>query len=90
MLLPSWVPNDEGAEWQSLNDLNEVHNMLAERAKQWPEHWKQEGRQEGREEGRLETARNLLRDTQLPDDVIAKAANLDIIQVRELRKELKH
>lgn len=56
--------------------------MLAERAKQWPEKWKQEGR--------LETARNLLRDTQLPDDVVAKAAKLDIIQVRELRNELKH
>lgn len=94
VLLPSWVPEDEETEWQALDDLSEVHNMLAERAKKWPEQWKQQGlqqgRQEGRQEGRLETARNLIRDTQLTDDAIAKAADLDIARVRELRAELKH
>ncbi|QEA40833.1 Rpn family recombination-promoting nuclease/putative transposase [Pistricoccus aurantiacus] len=90
VLLPSWVPDDEEAEWQALNDLNEVHNMLAERAKQWPEHWKQEGRQEGEEKARLETARNLIRDTSLTDEAIASATGLDVEQVTELRTELRH
>ncbi|MCJ8288061.1 MULTISPECIES: hypothetical protein [unclassified Halomonas] len=66
VLLPNWIPESEGTEWQNLNELNEVHNMLAERAKRWSEQWKQqgleeglkqgreEGRKEGREEGRKE------------------------------------
>ncbi|MEQ5857796.1 Rpn family recombination-promoting nuclease/putative transposase [Halomonas sp. EF61] len=58
VLLPNWVSNEEQGGWQALNELSEVHNMLAERAKRWPEQWKQqglaEGRREGREEGREE------------------------------------
>ncbi|WP_261391968.1 hypothetical protein [Halomonas sp. DP5N14-9] len=52
VLLPNWIPESEGTEWQNLNKLNEVHNMLAERAKRWPEQWKQQGLEEGRQEGR--------------------------------------
>ncbi|WIX33260.1 hypothetical protein QO259_00960 [Salinicola sp. JS01] len=82
MLLPSWVPENEGADWQSLNDLNEVHNMLAERAKQWPEQWKQEGR--------LETARNMLVRTSMDDQMISELTGVDVERVRKLREELKH
>ena len=48
VLLPTKAPN---AHFTELNDLNEVHTMLAERVKQWAQDWKQEGRQEGRQEG---------------------------------------
>lgn len=64
--------------------------MLAERAKQWPERWKQEGRLKAEEKTRLETARNLIRDTSLMDEVIAGATGLDVAQVTELRLELRH
>jgi len=47
VLLPTKAPN---AHFTELNDLNEVHTMLAERVKQWAQDWKQEGRQEGRQE----------------------------------------
>lgn len=106
ILLPRWVPESEEVEWSSLNDLNEVHNMFAERAKKWPEQWKQqgleegrkqgleEGRQEGRQEGEehraLEIARNMLERTPMDDSMIANLAGLDVEQVRRLREELKH
>jgi len=54
VLLPNWIPESEGTEWQNLNKLNEVHNMLAERAKRWPEQWKQQGLEEGLKQGREE------------------------------------
>lgn len=90
VLLPSWVPDDERVEWQSLNDLNEVHNMLAERAKQWPDQWKQEGLLEGEEKTRLETARNMIERTAMDDQTIADLAGLDVARVAELREEYKH
>ena len=48
VLLPTKAPD---AHFTELNDLNEVHTMLAERVKQWTQEWKQEGLQEGRQEG---------------------------------------
>ena len=51
VLLPNWAPSDERSSWQALNDLSEVHSMLSERAKRWPEHWKQQGLEAGRQEG---------------------------------------
>ena len=54
VLLPNWIPESEGTEWQNLNKLNEVHNMLAERAKRWSEQWKQQGLEEGLKQGREE------------------------------------
>lgn len=94
VLVPNWVPEDELTKWQALTDLNEVHNMMAERARLWLEQWKQkgleEGRQEGRQEGLLEAARNLIRDTPLTDEVIAHATGLDIVRVAELREEIRH
>jgi len=97
VLLPSWVPGEEGEDeqWRSLNDLEEVHTMLAERAKRWPEQWKQKGREEGREEGRqegqekrsLEVARNLLARTSMDDREIAEICGLELEQVATLRNE---
>jgi predicted transposase/invertase (TIGR01784 family) len=48
VLLPTKAPN---AHFTELNDLNEVHTMLAERVKQWTQDWHQEGLQKGRQEG---------------------------------------
>jgi hypothetical protein len=43
VLLPIKAPN---VQFTELNNLNEVHTMLAERVKQWTQDWLQEGRQE--------------------------------------------
>jgi predicted transposase/invertase (TIGR01784 family) len=56
VLLPTKAPN---AHFTELNDLNEVHTMLAERVKQWTQDWLQEGLQKGRQEGRREEASKL-------------------------------
>ena len=56
VLLPAKSPN---AHYTNLNDLNEVHTMLAERVKEWVEEWKQRGHQEGHQEGRQEEAARL-------------------------------
>ncbi len=49
VLLPAKAPK---VKLPPLNDLHEVHTMLAERVKQWAEEWKEQGLQEGRQEGR--------------------------------------
>lgn len=103
VLLRQWAPDNERGELDALIELEEVQNMLAERAKQWPERWKQEGleeglekgREEGREEGiekglekgRAETARNLIQFTQLDDATIAKTTGLSEDEVRKLRAQ---
>ncbi|RQW68949.1 transposase [Halomonas sp. YLB-10] len=101
VLLPNWVPGGKSdhEQWQALNDLEEVHTMLSERAKRWPEQWKQKGLEEGRrlgreigleegrEEGRLETARNLLARTAMDDREIAEICELELEQVAELRRQ---
>ncbi|WP_242470971.1 DUF4351 domain-containing protein [Thiocystis violacea] len=51
VLLPARVP---GAELPPVNDLQEMHAMLAERVKTWTEEWKQQGLDQGRLQGRLE------------------------------------
>lgn len=56
VLLPAKASNTHFTE---LNDLNEVHTMLAERVKQWTREWLQEGRQEGLQAGRQEEATKL-------------------------------
>ena len=50
VLLPARVP---GADIPHVNDLQEMHAMLAERVKTWTEEWKQQGLDQGRLEGRL-------------------------------------
>jgi hypothetical protein len=37
------------AQRLGLPELHEVHDMLSERIKQWPERWEEKGRQEGRQ-----------------------------------------
>lgn len=85
VLIPGRLPGLDPAKVSALQDLQEVHTMLAERIKEWPEKWKQEGK----ERQALQTARNLIRDTSLTDEVIANATGLDIAQVTELRAEPK-
>ena len=51
VFLPGKLP---GVELGSINDLQEVQSMLAERVTEWTEEWKRQGRQEGRLEGRQE------------------------------------
>lgn len=48
VLLPARVP---GVELPPINDLQEMHAMLAERVKTWTEDWKQQGIQQGIEQG---------------------------------------
>jgi len=61
VLLPGRAPEMELPEFTDLQDLHEVHSMLAERIKQWPERWEEKGRQEGRQEGRHEGVEDVLR-----------------------------
>ena len=97
-MLPYRAPGMELPEFNDLQDHHEVHDMLAERIKKWPERWVEEGRQEGREEGREEgerlhaekTARNLIARTEMDDATIADIAGLPIDAVARLRAETQH
>lgn len=73
-------------ELNDLQDLHEVHAMLSERIKKWPECWKQEGR----EEVRRETAYRLIATTSLDDATIAAVTGLAEARVGELREQLRH
>ena len=44
VLLPARVP---GVEIPNFSELQELHDMLAERVKTWTQEWKDQGRQEG-------------------------------------------
>ena len=94
VMLPHRAPGMELPEFNDLQDLHEVHDMLAERIKKWPERWIEEGREEGREEGeRLhaeKTARNLIARTEMDDRMIADIAGLSIEEVARLRAESRH
>jgi hypothetical protein len=61
VLVPNRAPDMEMPEFNDLQDLHEVHDMLAERMKKWPEQWEQRGIQKGRMEGRMEGESRLLR-----------------------------
>ncbi|MGM0984702.1 MAG: hypothetical protein ACQEXG_14970 [Pseudomonadota bacterium] len=74
-------------EWQ---DLHEVHDMLAERIKKWPERWVEEGREEGRLEAKQETARNLIARTEMDDAMVAEIAGLPVEDVAQLRAGTQH
>jgi len=43
-----------GVELGSINDLQEVQSMLAERVTEWTEEWKRQGMEKGLQQGRLE------------------------------------
>ncbi|MCG5525885.1 Rpn family recombination-promoting nuclease/putative transposase [Ectothiorhodospira haloalkaliphila] len=51
VLLPHRAPGMELPELNDLQELHEVHTMLAERIKKWPERWRQEGLEQGLEQG---------------------------------------
>jgi predicted transposase/invertase (TIGR01784 family) len=67
VLVPNRAPDMEMPEFNELQDLHEVHDMLAERMKKWPEQWEQrgilKGIQRGREEGRMEGRMQAMRET---------------------------
>ncbi|WP_445004438.1 Rpn family recombination-promoting nuclease/putative transposase [Halomonas mongoliensis] len=90
VMLPHRAPGMELPEFNNLQDLHEVHDMLAERIKKWPERWVEEGREEGRLEAKQETARNLITRTEMDDAMIAEIAGLPIEDVARLRAESRH
>jgi predicted transposase/invertase (TIGR01784 family) len=51
VLLPNRAPGMELPEFNDLQDLHEVHDMLAERIKKWPEQWEERGIQKGLQKG---------------------------------------
>ncbi|MSQ48261.1 MAG: DUF4351 domain-containing protein [Deltaproteobacteria bacterium] len=57
VFLPGRMPN---VTFETLNDLQEVRSMLAERVTDWTKDWKQQGIEEGRQEGRQEGEAALL------------------------------
>lgn len=90
VMLPHRAPGMELPEFNDLQDLHEVHDMLAERIKKWPDRWVEEGRVEGRLEAKRETARNLIARTEMDDAMIAEIAGLPIDEVVRLRAESRH
>ncbi|MFM9272179.1 Rpn family recombination-promoting nuclease/putative transposase [Halomonas elongata] len=88
VLIPSRWPGFDPDEISALQDLQEVHTMLAERIKEWPERFKQEGIEVGEERRAVQTARNLIADTSLSDEQIANATGLSLAHVQELRREV--
>ncbi|MEO5372531.1 MAG: hypothetical protein H7833_20870, partial [Magnetococcus sp. DMHC-1] len=66
-----------------MNDLKEVHTMLAETAERWTREWKQEGLDEGLQKGNATALLRILRRrlSNLPTWVEPKvhAANLDTL-----------
>lgn len=98
MLLPDRMPGMELPEFNSLQDLHEVHDMLSERIKKWPDRWLAEGRREGRQEGvekgrqeaRREIARNLIANTDMSDSAISEVSLLPVEEVAKLRVETQH
>lgn len=102
VLLPNRAPGVELPEFNNLQDLHEVHDMLAERIKKWPERWleegREEGREQGREQGRLEgeqlraeqIARHLIKLGVLSDEQIAEATGLTVSEVEVLQGAAKH
>lgn len=51
VLLPDRAPEMELPDLTALQDLHEVHDMLAERIKKWPEQWEERGIQKGLQKG---------------------------------------
>ncbi|WFE70728.1 Rpn family recombination-promoting nuclease/putative transposase [Halomonas sp. M1] len=97
VLLPSRVPEMELPDFTDLQDLHEVHDMLAERIKKWPEQWIEKGRQETlREaeervlENKRNAARKLIARTEMNDQLIAEIAELSVEEVEKLRAETQN
>lgn len=96
VMLPHRAPGPL-PEFNDLQDLHEVHDMLAEHIKKWPERWEEKGRQEGRQEAEahaLESKRNAVRKlialTEMDDQTIAEIEELPIEEVARIRAETQH
>lgn len=97
VFLPNRAPELEFPEVSDFTNLHEVHDMLAERIKKWPEQWEERGRQEGRQEAEkraLESKRNAARKlialTEMNDQLIAEIEELPVEEVEKLRAETQH
>ncbi|NGO90596.1 MAG: transposase [Halomonas sp.] len=94
VFLPNRAPGLEFPEVSDFTNLHEVHDMLAERIKKWPELWEERGRQAGEKLGiKLgieKTARNLLKLGVLSDEQIAAATGLAVDEITRLRREDQH
>ncbi|MFV0476687.1 MAG: Rpn family recombination-promoting nuclease/putative transposase [Parahaliea sp.] len=91
VLLPHRAPDTDLPE---INELHEVHKMLSERVKKWPDRWIAKGVEQGLEQGRAEAAqaaraaaRKLIAQVMLSDQQIAEALGLPVEEVRRLRSE---
>ena len=71
----------------NLQDLREVHDMLSERIKKWPDRWLKKGQQESKLEARREIARNLIKRTGKNNRSIAE---LVADEIATLRAESQH
>jgi len=105
VFLPNRAPGLEFPEVSDFTNLHEVHDMLAERIKKWPEQWEERGRQIGEklgiEKGRQEAeqraleskrnaARKLIARTEMDDQAIADIEELPVEEVEKLRAETQH
>ncbi|MCV6588513.1 MAG: Rpn family recombination-promoting nuclease/putative transposase [Marinobacterium sp.] len=102
VLLPHRAPELELGNFHKLQELHEVHTMLSERIKRWPERWeekgmakgmeqglirgRQEGRQAGIQEAQHQTALKLIA-MGLSDEQIATATGLELTDVIQLREQ---
>lgn len=89
VLIPSRWPGFDPDEISGLQDLQEVHTMLAEHIREWPERFKQEGIEEGEERHALQVARRMIDQGFSSDEVIAEIAGIDVARVAELRREIE-
>lgn len=97
VLLPGRLPKLALAELEPMNELQEVHAVLAERVKEWHKRWEREGIEKGMQQGmqqgdlaaRRKVARNLLQTTKLDDTTIAQVTHLDIAEIQAMRAETR-
>lgn len=93
VFLPNRAPELEFPEVSDFTNLHEVHDMLAERIKKWPELWEERGRQEAEQralESKRNAARKLIALTEMSDQLIADIEELPIKEVERLRAETQH
>ena len=93
VFLPNCAPELEFPEVSDLTNLHEVHDMLAERIKKWPEQWEERGRLEAEQralESKRNAARKLITLTEMNDQLIADIEELPVEEVEKLRSEIQH
>ena len=93
VFLPNCAPELEFPEVSDFTNLHEVHDMLAERIKKWPEQWEERGRLEAEQralESKRNAARKLITLTEMNDQLIADIEELPVEEVEKLRSEIQH